>query len=218
MSNTIVVYVHGVWMPADVMMFVKHHLETEHDFKGQLFGYPSVRGSLDENAALLEDFISQISADCIHLVGHSLGGVVVLRMLSLYPETAPGNVVCMGSPLCGSRAAEFLRQTEWGNLILGRSMIDGVVKEAANDWATKVTNYRNVGCIAGTVPRGIGRLLTTFAGESDGTVAVSETRLPGIKDHICLPVTHSGLVISRTAANQAANFLKNGEFFRESGE
>ena len=212
--SAVVVYVHGVWMPAEEMMFVKHLLESEHDFKGHLFGYPSIRGSLDENAALLEDFILRLSADQVHIVGHSLGGVIALRMLSLYPDSAPGKLVCMGSPLCGSRAAEFLHETEWGNLILGKSISDGVVNEAANDWAMQATSQRVVGSIAGTVPRGIGRLLATFEGENDGTVAVSETRLPGIADHICMPLTHSGLVVSKTAANQVAHFLENGEFFR----
>ena len=54
-------------------------------------------------------------------------------------------------------------------------------------------------------------IVARFKEENDGTVAVSETRLPGIKDHICLPVSHSSMVLSKAAADQASAFLLRGE-------
>ena len=214
MTAPLVVMVHGVWMPGGEMMFVKLHLESEHGFKGMLFSYPSVRGTLDENALLLADFINFLELDEVNIVGHSLGGVVTLRMLALYPDVPPGRVVCLGSPLCGSRAAELLNEHDWGNAILGKSVVDGVVAEAANEWAVKVTATREVGSIAGTVPMGIGRLFAKFSDPSDGTVTVAETMLPGVKDHMTIDVSHSGLVLSKRVIDQAAAFLKNGEFLR----
>jgi len=212
MNDEIIVYVHGMWMPGEEMMFIKHHLEKHHDFAGHLFSYPSVRGTLDENVELLADFVIELEAAEVHFVGHSLGGVLALRMLSLNPESKPGRVVCMGSPLCGSRAAEILHKNDWGSAILGKTIGHGVVREAANEWASRVTETRQVGCIAGTTPVGLGRLVANFKEENDGTVAVSETRLPGLNDHICLTASHSGMVVSRKAADQVAAFLKNGEF------
>lgn len=215
MTAPLVVLVHGVWMPGGEMMFVKLHLESEHGFKGMIFSYPSVRGTLDENALLLADFINFLELDEVNIVGHSLGGVVTLRMLALYPDVPPGRVVCLGSPLCGSRAAVLLNEHDWGNAILGKSVVDGVVAEAANEWAVKVTATRDVGSIAGTVPMGIGRIFTKFKDPSDGTVTVAETMLPGVKDHLTIDVSHSGLVLSRRVIDQAAAFLKNGEFLRQ---
>ena len=215
MSAPLVVLVHGVWMPGGEMMFVKRHLANDHGFKGMLFSYPSVRGSLDENAQLLADFIDFLELDEVHIVGHSLGGVVALRMLALFPDIAPGRVVCLGSPLCGSRAAHLLNKTDWGNSILGKSVVDGIVDEAANEWASKVTETREIGSIAGTVPMGLGRLVAKFREPSDGTVAVSETLLPGIKDHLTIDVSHSGLVLSTRVVNQTASFLKTGSFLQE---
>jgi pimeloyl-ACP methyl ester carboxylesterase len=211
-SNSAVVYVHGMWMPGEEMMFVKHHLEARHGFEGHLFRYPSVRGSLDENAELLADFVAHIDAPEIHLVGHSLGGVLALRMLLLNPESKPGRIVCLGSPLSGSRAAEVLLRTDWGSAILGKTIVDGVVLEAANDWAGKVVKKYDVGSIAGTTPVGIGRLVANFKEPNDGTVAVTETELPGLHDHICVPNSHSTLVMSRDVADQVAAFLINGKF------
>ncbi len=215
MTAPLVVLVHGVWMPGGEMMFVKLHLESEHGFEGMLFSYPSVRGTLDENALLLADFINFLELDEVNIVGHSLGGVVALRMLALYPDVPPGRVVCLGSPLCGSRAAKLLNEHDWGNAILGKSVVDGVVAEAANEWAMKVTATRDIGSIAGTVPMGIGRLFAQFKEPSDGTVTVAETMLPGAKDHMTIDVSHSGLVLSKRVIDQAAAFLMNGEFLRD---
>ncbi len=202
-------------MPGSVMLLVKRRLESEYQYRAHLFSYPSIRGTLDENARSLADFIAEQAFDRVHLVGHSLGGVVALRMLALERDAPVERVVCLGSPLCGSRAASHLNQTDWGNTILGKSITAGVVDDAANQWARDVCASRDIGVIAGTVPVGVGQLLTSFDETNDGTVAVSETRLTGIKDHICMPVNHKGLVISKDVTDQAAAFLKRGEFLRD---
>jgi len=89
-----------------------------------LFNYPSVRGTLDENAAALAAFINEQNLDRVHLVGHSLGGVLALRMHANNPDFLPGRVVCLGSPLTGSRAANFLNELEWAEEIIGKSLPD----------------------------------------------------------------------------------------------
>jgi hypothetical protein len=72
--------------------------------------------------------------------------------------------------------------------------------------------------IAGTSPYGLGRLVTTFDGENDGTVAVSETRLEGAKDHLCMDVSHKSMLVSSAVVDQAAAFLKRGEFLRDDSQ
>jgi len=179
------------------------------------FNYPSVRGTLDENAAALAHFIHEQELDATHIVGHSLGGVIALRMLATDTESVPGRVVCIGSPLTGSRAADFLSTQDWAEPFLGHSITAGVIHEAANEWASHVCQHREVGVIAGTVPVGIGRLVTRFDGDNDGSVAVSETQLEGAKDHICMRVSHKGLLVSSDVIDQVAAFFKRGEFLRD---
>lgn len=210
-----VVCLHGMWMPGSEMAYIKRQLETEHDFNCSLFSYPSVQATLDQNVELLAEHLGKDPRQDMHLVGHSLGGVLALRLLALYPDAPVARIVCLGSPLAGSRAASFLTQHEWGSMILGKTITAGVVNESANEWAAQVTNLADVGIIAGTVPLGLGRLVANFDGENDGTVAVSETRLPGARDHICLPVNHMGMVVSKEVADQTAAFLLRGEFLRE---
>jgi hypothetical protein len=106
-------------------------------------------------------------------------------------------VVCWAR-LRGSGTARSLSDHGWG-LALGRSselLLDGLP-----DWQGKA----EVGLIAGSVPHGLGSLLGAMDA-SDGTVALAETRLPGLADHCVVRTSHSGLVVSPDAARQTAHF------------
>lgn len=210
-----VVCVHGIWSHGTGMYLIKRRLEKEFGFRALLFSYRSIRGTLDENAAALAEFIHKQQAGGVHVIGHSLGGVLALRMFANDPNALPGRVVCLGSPLTGSRAAELLHETQWAEEILGRTLPAAVIHQSANDWASEVCQQRDVGVIAGTMPLGVGRLFTQFDGDNDGTVAVKETCLDGAKDHLVMRVSHRGLLVSSSVADQAAAFLKRGEFLRE---
>ena len=210
-----VICIHGIWSHGVSMYLIKRRLEKEYGYKVLLFSYPSVRGTLDENAASLSQFIDDQGVDGAHIIGHSLGGVIALRMLANENDAVPGRLVCVGSPLTGSRAAAFLSTQNWAEPFIGHSLPAGVVHEAANEWASHVCLQREVGVIAGTVPVGFGRLVTKFDGENDGSVAVAETQLDGARDHICMNVSHKSMLVSKDMVDQAAAFLKRGEFLRD---
>lgn len=212
MSTETVILLHGIWMPGAEMLLLKRKLEKSRRFHCHVFAYPSVRKSLQENADRLFDFTRKFDNAVMHFVGHSLGGVVALRMLATHEHVPPGRVVCLGSPLCGSRAAAVLTRSRWGQGIVGPTLLDGVVREPASCWALPVTEARDVGVIAGTVAIGMGRLVTRFDVDNDGTVAVDETRLPGIRDHLCVSVNHTALVTSPQVASQVSAFLSKGLF------
>lgn len=214
-ATSTVICIHGIWSHGVSMLLIKRRLEKEYRFNVRVFNYPSVRGTLDDNAAKLSKFIASEGLDAAHMIGHSLGGVIALRMLANDAHAVPGRVVCIGSPLTGSRAADFLCTQDWAEPFMGHSLPAGVVHKAANEWASYVCERREVGVIAGTSPYGFGRLVTKFDGENDGTVAVTETRLEGAKDHICLNVSHKSMLVSSAVVDQAAAFLKRGEFLRD---
>ncbi|MBK6598378.1 MAG: hypothetical protein IPG25_11055 [Proteobacteria bacterium] len=71
---------------------------------------------------------------------------------------------------------------------------------------------REVGVIAGSRPVGLGRLFVRFDDDSDGTVAVAETKLPGATDHVVMPVSHTGMQFSARVARQIGEFLEKGRF------
>ena len=209
-----VVLLHGIWSHGASLFVIRRQLEREHGLRVLPFNYPSVRGTLDGNARALKRFIDRLGLDAAHLVGHSLGGVVALRMLATQSELPPGRLVCLGSPLTGSRAAEFLKASGWGAALLGATLPAGVLHDAANEWGSRVCATRDVGIVAGNLPLGVGRMLTDFGGPSDGTVAVAETELDGARDRLVMRVSHSGMILSRRVADQVWNFLQRGEFRR----
>lgn len=196
------------------MYLIKRRLEREYGMQVELFSYPSVRGSLDDNAAALAAFIRQKAPDSAHVIGHSLGGVLALRMHANNPDFLPGRVVCLGSPLAGSRAASYLYRLEWAGEIVGKTVPDAMVNRSASEWAANVVSERDIGVIAGNVPFGFGRFLADFKEDNDGTIAVAETRLQGARGHIVLPVSHKGMLVSADVADQSAAFIRRGEFLR----
>ena len=210
-----VICLHGFWSHGAGMYLIKRRLENEYGMRALLFSYPSVRGTLDENAAALATFIADEGLSGTHLVGHSLGGVVALRMLANHPDAAPGRVVCLGSPLTGSRAANFLGGQDWAEPILGHSLSKGVIDEPASNWSRDVCAIREVGVIAGDASIGLGQFVARFEEDNDGTVAISETQLQGVRDHLIMPVSHNGMLLSGSVVDQAAAFLKRGEFLRD---
>lgn len=210
-----VVCVHGLYLHGAGMYLVKRRLETEYGMRALLFSYPSVRGTLDENATLLAELIQKESPDGAHIIAHSLGGVVSLRMFANYPDAPPGRLVCLGSPLTGSRAADFLTRQEWTEPFIGKSLSKGVIEAPASAWAREVCESREIGVIAGDFAIGVAQYLADIKEENDGTVAVSETRLPGARDHLIMPVSHNGMMLSSSVVDQAVAFLRRGEFLRD---
>lgn len=210
----LVVCLHGWWMPTREVALVRSRLQQNHGFDARLFGYPSVRRTLDESAHSLIEFLRSLDADRVHLVGHSLGGIVALRALALAPNLPGGRVVCLGSPLCGSKAAQSLHRSGWGRLLLGKALPDATLRQSTVAWASSVVVQREVGVIAGNAAAGLGRLFARFDEPNDGTVAVAETRLPGITDHLVLDVSHTGMVFSKPVVGQTAAFLSDGTFRR----
>ena len=207
-----VVCLHGWWMPDYEIAMVRYRLANDHGFDARIFGYPSIWKTLDHSARALIDYLQNLDAERVHLVGHSLGGIVALRALSLTSDLPPGRVVCLGSPLVGSKAAQSLHHSNWGRLLLGKALPDATLRQSAETWASAVVVQREVGVVAGSMPAGMGRFFARFDEPNDGTVAVAETRLPGITDHVVLDVSHTGMVFSKPVADQAAAFINNGAF------
>ena len=67
---------------------------------------------------------------------------------------------------------------------------------------------------AGSRRLGIGQFFAHFDEDNDGTVAVSETMIPGLTDHLVLPHSHIGMLFASDVADQVAHFLRHGHFDR----
>lgn len=207
---TAVVFIHGLWLTGVESTLLRRRLAVELNCETHAFHYPSVTASIDEVLTRLHDFVTTLKCDALHVVGHSLGGVVALRYLELNRNVPPGRAVLLGAPLSGSRAAQGLARWPIGAALLGRTIEAEVLQPQARRWG----GHRDLGIIAGDLSLGLGRLLGDLGGPNDGTVAVEETWLPGATAHIVLPISHTAMLFSADVAQQTAQFLARGHFQR----
>jgi pimeloyl-ACP methyl ester carboxylesterase len=156
----------------------------------------------------LHKFVAARAPRELHLVGHSLGGLVAYRFLERFPGQPPGRVVFLGTPAVASRAANAVSRMAWARALLGRPIAEELLSARQREWSMP----RELGIIAGTLALGLGQLFVRFEEENDGSVAVSETRLPGATDFIAVPVSHFGMLLSARVASETGRFLVNGHF------
>ena len=204
-----VILLHGLWMPGASMHWLSLQIR-DAGFAPEIFSYHSVADGPDlavpRLVALLQ---AEGEAD---IVAHSLGGLIALQALCEVPGLPVARVVCLGSPLGGSGAAAGMLRWAPTAPLLGRSaklLQEGLLDEnGAHCWSGRA----RVGMVAGRVRHGLGALFAGFDGEHDGTVAVLETQLEGLADHVVVDASHSGLLFSADAAAQAIAFLRTGHF------
>jgi pimeloyl-ACP methyl ester carboxylesterase len=211
MATETVVLVHGLWMNGLELSMLGQRLRREHGFDVRTFTYPTMHGDVANVCAALARFAAEArSGGRVHLVGHSLGGVMVHRTLTQCAGSIDGNAVLLGAPLNGSKAARGV--STWPTLrpLLGPHVLAELVAPCQRCW----TGERPLGAIAGTLRMGTGQFFAHFDEENDGTVAVSETRVPGLTDHLVLPHSHFGMLLASDVAAQVACFLREGAFRR----
>jgi pimeloyl-ACP methyl ester carboxylesterase len=216
--STLVVYVHGLWLNGWESLLLRRRLARQLNCTTRSFHYSSVTVGLHENARVLAAFLAPLRADRVHLVGHSMGGLVILELfesgLAAGEASArgavlpPGRIVLLGAPVRGSLAARNLARRPVGRRLLGLTAQEVLLAERGRRWM----GGRELGVIAGNLPVGLGRLTGPFASPSDGTVLVEETHLSGAKEHLILRTTHSGMMYSALVARQVASFLRDGRF------
>jgi pimeloyl-ACP methyl ester carboxylesterase len=216
--STEIVYVHGLWLNGWESVLLRHRLARELGCETRSFGYRSVSADLNTNARALERFLGETRADTLHLVGHSLGGLMILELfesclsengrLSDGRPLPPGRIVLLGAPVRGSRAAQNLALLPFGRSIMGLTAADALLAERERRWS----GVRDLGVIAGDLSIGFGRLVGPFDVPNDGTVLVEETQIAGARQHLTVHASHSALVFSPAVARQTAAFLREGRF------
>ncbi len=211
MSSTAVdvVYVHGLWMSGGESLFLRRRLANEFGLQVHPFRYSAAHSTMAKITARLQRFVESLEAPRVHFVGHSLGGLVIYRFLEQFPDQPPGRAVFLGTPSVASRVAEQASQIRVVASLMGQPVADELLQPQERRWTM---DDRQLGIIAGTHAIGVGQILAHFEEDSDGTVAVSETRLPGATDHLALPVSHLGLLVSSRVARATGMFLREGRF------
>lgn len=182
-------------------------------FEPTVFRYPSMHASLADVTAALAARLRGFDGG-VHLVAHSLGGLVALETLEKEQDLPPGRVVLLGSPVQGSRAASAIAGWSFGPQLLGGLAVAELARARERRWH----HAREIGLIAGSRSAGLGRAFTDLPQPNDGTVCVDETRMPGATAHLVLDVSHTGMLVSRRVADEVGGFLQTGRFAGRSSD
>ena len=197
-----VVLVHGLWMTGREMRVLGGRLE-EAGFRVRYFRYRSWRGGLAQAAGDLRKFVEAAEGDRVHLVGHSLGGVVIAKMVEEAPLSRPGRVAMLGSPMGGSAAAGIMSRRR-----VGRWLVGGVIREGIVEHSPMWPGGGDLLVVAGDIPLGSG-LLLGLPKPHDGVVRVEETRVEGVRT-VTVRASHVGLLLSRKVAALLIDHFRAG--------
>jgi len=207
-TSPAIVSVHGLWMTGLESIVLRHRLIAD-GFDVHQFHYQSISESPGTVVdRLCAQVVELAAARTVHLLGHSLGGLLVLRVLRAHADLPVCRSVLLGSPVNGSRSARAFRDLPGAAWFMGGVAEDELLDPRERRW----TGPGEIGVIAGTSSVGLGRMIGNLPEPNDGTVSVEETRLSGATDHCELPVSHMGLLLSSEVCERAASFFRSGRF------
>jgi len=207
-----VVLVHGAVVNGEELMPLRHRL-GQLGYKTRLFRYQSMRKGFDENAVRLAEFIRATGGDVVHVVGHSMGGVLTREVFERMPDPRPGRLVAIGSPFLdcwvGRRYERFFSRL--GRYVIGKTVRDHLARVPDPVWR----GARDFGVVAGTYRVGIAAVFPSHPRPSDGVVTLRETELEGVRDRVTFRLNHFAMLLSKRCAAEIACFLATGAFIHD---
>lgn len=202
-----VLLIHGILMnPLEMRLLGRRLAKT--GFKVHYVFYQSVLKTAAQNAQAIHQKIQKLDLPDLHIVAHSLGGIITMHLFDQFDHIAPGRVVMLGAPVNGSWVAQKVQDWPIVSPLLARSMPGALSGDDIPDWKTT----REWGMIAGTRNQGLGFLAGGLPKESDGTVLVEETIHPQQTAHISVHTSHTGMLFSKEVATLCGRFLNTGTF------
>lgn len=203
-----VALIHGLARSTGSMWLLARRLERE-GFETIRIGYPSTRLPLEAAIAYVSEALKRAAPRwrAVHLVGHSLGGVIAREIAERHPELPIGRVVQLGSPNAGSALAEVVARVP-----AARSFFGPVLEEIPR-LNPRRHRTRNVGAIAGRLPLAdalVGDALGMGA-PNDGFVTV-RSAWEGAESRLVIPSVHGWMPLSPAVGREVVRFLKEGRF------
>ena len=189
--------VHGFLAHSFMMSMLGQRLDSR-GYLAKPWGYWDMRCSILEHAEAFSLELARLDADravgTIHLVTHSMGGIIARAALDRFRPQKLGRFVMLAPPNRGSFVA---------NATVG--MLGGILKPVSELTTARDSLVNSLGMPA-DIDVGV------IAASRDALVALESTRPTVPHAHITIPCLHSMLLFRRDAADLVAGFLATGEF------
>jgi triacylglycerol esterase/lipase EstA (alpha/beta hydrolase family) len=197
-SNTdLVVLVHGLAANRIVMRPLANFIKS-NGFATMNWGYPSIRRRIEDHSRELRhqfellDEVNHIRR--LHLVAHSMGGIIVRHMLADYQPTKLHRMVMLGPPNRGSRVAS----------ILARSL--GLICKPLVQLSDSPDSFVN------SLPEPRNLEVGVVSASRDRVVSLESTQLSQQQDHVIVHSGHTSMLFRREVAESVLRFLHFGKF------
>lgn len=203
-TNETVVILHGMGRTRASMLVLMARYK-EAGYEALNFPYSTTGASLDETSDSLAAFLEKsVKTERYHLIGHSLGNIIIRHTLRTAARPGLGRVVMLAPPNRPARLAKLLK----GNRLFHWLTGDNGRKLADDEfYRTLPAPPVEFGVIAGDKGQSL-----TFDGPNDGVVDVEGTKLEGMKDFATVHHTHTFLMNAKDTFTLSKRFLESGRF------
>lgn len=214
-KDPVVILLHGLARNAGSMATLARAIEAG-GFETRAYDYPSTRLPIDRLARRLASRIRQDFKDRkLHAVTHSLGGIVLRHMRD--DRLRWQRIVMLAPPNQGSAVAESLAGLMFDFAFGPAGGALGRAVKLEKPWPFPPAPFA---IIAGTRARDVRNPTSVLVshrvfteGEAhDGTVAVAETKLPGMAAFATIDAAHTTIMDEPEAHRLALAFLRTGAF------
>lgn len=214
-SNTdeCVVLVHGLWRSGFAMRSIADDLE-DYGFHTVRIDYPSTEMEIPQ---LAEAFISdgveqcqQAGAKNIHLVTHSMGGILARQYLQNHTLPQGSRVVMLSPPNQGSDLSKKFSSNSWYRWLVGPAGAsltqndNGIINQLleVDEPIGVIAAYRNWSLWPES----------WLPSPNDGTVSVKNMMLKEMDDVILVKSGHATMRYKEEIHHQIRHFIKTGGF------
>lgn len=208
-SRELVVLTHGIASSRFFLSPLARRLRRV-GFQTRLYGYPSLWWSNRSFGKKLAAMLRRVGPryDRIHLVVHSMGGIVTRCALEEELPANLGRIVQIAPPNRGShaatRAAHYNGSPLWNALVvaphrwLAPSLIE--LRDTPDSFVNQL----------GPLPKGVE--VGVLAASEDRVLHLEQTHIEGQRDHRTVSGWHTGILWTRETAEMTKRFLKTGSF------
>ena len=199
-----VVLLHGMGRTTFSMRLLAGRFERA-GFATYVFGYSAREESLEELTVRLQEFVeSNVTRPSYHLVGHSLGNIVIRNGFAQGYPTGLKRIVMIAPPNGPTDLAQVLKSYavyRWWTGDSGQKLAD------EDFYASLPVPDVEFGIIAGDKGQRL-----SFDEPNDGVVRVANTKLDGMQDWALVHRTHTFIMTASDTFELSLRFIETGSF------
>ncbi len=224
LTETVVILLHGLGRTRHSMSKLARHLHEKTEWTAMRMEYASTQGKVAAHSAALRHIIARMKGPkTIHLVGHSLGNIVIRHYLRATDQRGRerrvdpriGRIVMLAPPNRGAAMARLLKDAKVFQWIAGKAGQE--LAEQTEDFAARLGRPRQpFAIIAGNVLTSKGGN-PLIPGPDDLVVGVDEARLEGATEFRVVSAAHTWIMNKPEVQTAVLQFLKTGSMEEKRG-